>query len=137
MSFLRQLPRNHQLPAGSQQPIVPSYGTRRNGRYGPKAAHAWFGHRCGLPSGQGSKHGSMKPSTDERRRVRLHEWRTTPVRPYGNVVVPSVFVCSSFSRQCTRRGNGANAQYLGVGCLQRWYAEQFDARLEARRRSRK
>ena len=39
---------------------------------------------------------------------------TQAVRPYGNVVVTSVFVCSSFSRQCTRRGNGANAQYQGL-----------------------
>jgi hypothetical protein len=27
MSFLRQLPRTHHLPAGSRRPIVPSYGT--------------------------------------------------------------------------------------------------------------
>jgi hypothetical protein len=47
---------------------------------GPKAVRASFGHHCGLPWGQGSKQGTIKPSTEMCRRDRLHWWLNTPVR---------------------------------------------------------
>ena len=78
--LLRRLPRHRHLPTRSRRPIGARCGRWRNGRCDPKAVRAWFGHHCGLPCGQGSKHGTMKPSTEVRMHDRLHWWRNTPVR---------------------------------------------------------